>query len=422
MDKNSLRLELVPMDDRTDAEAPPPHPIDESLATTQPLQRAIFEPRLELTPVAHPAANADVDTSPKEAPTAAEASLDAIEIRSLERPVPKVNAAGAADAYIAQASREYAQGQIDKPLWDRAMTQSNGDASAAAATYINARAVALRIFDRKRRETRAPAAAERNDDPHARRDGVWQRYKVAVVAAAAIVPAAIAAALFMTSRGEEPAAQVAAAKVPAARVAAPAPPATVAAMAAQHAVAKSAQENAALEKKVQELRDAGNYNVMVLYANEWTRKDAGNAAAWDALRAGYVELHQYEDARSAAKRAVQIAPDDAVLWKHLAAVNLDLDDPEAALGAFDQAAARNSVDVDSLHAIALLQTRLGRTQEAKAAFDRAAAASPGDPVTACLRNGVAQMPPARDGYTMSRQVRAIDNRCHGRPDAVAPAR
>jgi hypothetical protein len=29
------------------------------------------------------------------------------------------------------------------------------------------------------------------------------------------------------------------------------------------------------------------------------------------------------------------------------------------------------------------------------------------------------MPAARDGYTMSRQVRAIDDRCHGRTEPVA---
>ena len=119
---------------------------------------------------------------------------------------------------------------------------------------------------------------------------------------------------------------------------------------------------------------------------------------------------------------MQLAPDDARLWRSLAAVNMDIDDPEAALAAYEQAAARNSVDVESMQAIALLHARLGRPQESKAAFDRAAAANPADPVTACLRAGVAQMPAARDGYTLSRQVRAIDNRCHGRDDAVASAR
>jgi len=103
-------------------------------------------------------------------------------------------------------------------------------------------------------------------------------------------------------------------------------------------------------------------------------------------------------------------------------VNMDLDDPDGALAAYEQASARNSTDVDSLHAIALLNTRLGKPQEAKGALDRAAAASPGDPITTCLRSGIAQMTAARDAYTISRQVRAIDNRCHGRAEAVASAR
>ena len=74
---------------------------------------------------------------------------------------------------------------------------------------------------------------------------------------------------------------------------------------------------------------------------------------------------------------------------------------------------------DLLHQVGLLQARLGRPQEAKAAFDRAAVVSPGDAITACLRAAVAQMPPLRDAYSMSRQIRAIDNRCHGRSETVA---
>ena len=31
------------------------------------------------------------------------------------------------------------------------------------------------------------------------------------------------------------------------------------------------------------------------------------------------------------------------------------------------------------------------------------------------------MTPARDAYTLSRQIRAIDNRCHGLGDPVAAA-
>jgi tetratricopeptide (TPR) repeat protein len=404
---------------------------------------------LELVPIDVPASDqapARPPAAPQSSPTtssahdvvaAAQASLDAhaIEIRPLERtfakpaPVPApgvgpgVASPASADAFIAQALREYAQGHLDAPLWDRALKQSNGDAEAAAATYIRARAIALRMLDRKRRETAKRAAAQLPDDHDSAmlpERGLWQRYKLAIVAAALIVPAGIAGAMFAASRGDEAVEPVpVAARAHKAPAAAPAPAPTAAV--ADHAGAKPSSSDA-LAQKVQELRDAGNYNVMVLFATEWTRKDPASATAWDALRVGYVHLRQYEDARNAAKKAVQLAPDDARLWRNLGAVNMDIDDPEAALAAYEQAAARNGADVDSLNAVAMLQARLGRPAEAKAAFERAAAAGPGDAVTACLRSGVAQMTAARDAYTLSRQVRAIDDRCHGRGEPVAAAR
>ena len=110
-------------------------------------------------------------------------------------------------------------------------------------------------------------------------------------------------------------------------------------------------------KKVQELRDAGNWNLVVLYAMEWTRKEPGNAMAWDQLRDGYRFLRQYEDARSAATKATQLAPDDARLWRKLGEANLDLDNPEGALAAFEQTVARNGQDVGSWQQIALIEAR-----------------------------------------------------------------
>jgi tetratricopeptide (TPR) repeat protein len=394
MDNGIQRLELVPMDGASSEEAPASALSPESSPTASPAQ----------------------DSAP-----AAEPPLDTIEVPPVERRYPSPVPDAASDPFIAQASREYAQGHVDTPLWDRALRQNDGDAEAAAAQYIPARAVALRILDRKRRDTVKRAATQAPDEeptiPEQR--SPWLRYRAAIAGAAVILSAGIAGAVYMTSSDEE---AVAATPPPAraASVPAAAPPATPAS--AEQSAAKVAAVNAALAAKVLELRDAGNFNVMVLHATEWTRKQPDNASAWDALRVGYVHLRQYEDARSAAKKAVQLAPDEAHLWRSLASVNLDVDDLEAALAAYEQAAARNSTDVDSLHAIALLHARLGRPQESKAAFDRAVAASPGDPVTTCLRNGVAQMPPARDGYTLSRQVRGIDNRCHGRSEAVAAAR
>jgi Flp pilus assembly protein TadD len=404
MKKAPLSLELVPMDVPASHEAPAAtSSTRESSTTTTPAQDVV---------------------------AAAEAALDAhsIDIEPFERTFPKpaprpplpvapAVSGSSADPFIAQALREYGQGDLDTPLWDHYLKLNDGNAEAAAAAYIPARAVALRMLGRKRpgAADRATARAPANDGPVSPEPSFWQRYRLAIVAAAVIVPASIAGAVLMSSRGDQTApAAPAAAQARKAPAAAPAPARPPAAQAAAKPSA-----SVALAQKVQELRDAGNFNVMVLYATEWTRKEPDNATAWDELRVGYVHLRQYDDARNAAKKAVQLAPEETRLWRNLAAVNLDLDDPEAALAAYEQAVARNSVDVDSLNAIALLQTRLGHPAEAKSAFERAAAASPGDAVTACLRGGIAQMPAARDAYTLSRQVRAIDDRCHGRAEPVA---
>jgi Flp pilus assembly protein TadD len=68
---------------------------------------------------------------------------------------------------------------------------------------------------------------------------------------------------------------------------------------------------------VRQLRAAGNWNVLVLYAAEWTRKEPDNAAAWNHLAVGYSNLRQYNDALDAAERAVQLAPADAIAWRNL---------------------------------------------------------------------------------------------------------
>lgn len=357
-----------------------------------------------------------VTASIPDAPSPGEESLDAIEIVGLDRAIPIRGRRADGDGYAAQAAKEYAQGHLDRPLWDLALAQANGDATAAAAIYVRARATALRLFDRDRRNDRRarPHAAASDDHvpPRIAKHTLWQRYRFAIVAAVAAASVAAVAAVLMASRSDDPAV---ASVVP--RPARKAPPPVVAS--APEPPKTAAAPVADFMKKVQELRDAGNWNLLVLYAMEWTRKDPSNAQAYDQLRDGYRYLRQYEDARSAAAKATQLAPDDARMWRKLGEANLDLDNPEGALAAFEQTVARNPQDVDSWQQIALLDARLGRTQESKAALDNASAAAPGDTVTACLRTGIAQMTAARDGYTMSRQIRAIDNRCRGLGDAVA---
>ena len=57
-----------------------------------------------------------------------------------------------------------------------------------------------------------------------------------------------------------------------------------------------------LEATVQQLKDAGNWNVLVLYASKWTRDQPDNAAAWKELSIGYANLHQFNDAAVAATK------------------------------------------------------------------------------------------------------------------------
>lgn len=403
-----MKLELVEIDDAAPASAAPP----EEDITVSPALAGPGAPASTLTLTL-----ADQAIAAPAPPARDDATID---LRPLDRPLPKAPATPVKiDRYAQQASREYAQGHVDQPLWDRAMSQAAGDKAAAAAIYVRARGTALRLLDRDRDldATRPlppppqaePVAARRN----AGRAATWRRYQVPVAAAVVLAVAAVATVFYLTGQDEPPrqAAPHAAAR-PATPVAAPAAAAPV-------AKADSRKELAALQAKIQELRDAGNWNVLVLYAVEWTRKEPDNAAAWNQLRAGYVYLRQYDDALAAARKAVQLAPNDAVLWRRLGEVNLDLDDAPAALTAFKEAVARDAADTDSLRAIGLLAARLGQPQEAKAAFDRALAAQPGDSVTVCLRNGAAQLPPARDAYTAMRQVSALDARCHGRAEGTA---
>lgn len=386
--------------------------------------------KLELVDIEDPSAKpapAAVDDDATVSPEMVRKDDATIDIKPLDRPVPITKGPPAKiDVYAQQAAREYAQGHVDQPLWDRALSQAHGDKTAAAAIYVRARGTALRLLDRDRRfdATRPLPPPPPEVDPHERRRvarrAAFARYRYPALGGLALLVVA-AGSVYYLLRGDAPApaAVVAARPAGVAPVAAAVKAATPAAPAAGKADA--ATSLAALQAKIQELRDAGNWNVLVLYSVEWTRREPDNPAAWNQLRAGYVYLRQYDDALAAAKKAVQLAPNDPVLWRHLGQVNVDLDDPPAALAAFREAVARDAADVASLQAIALLATRLGQPQEAKAALDRASAAQPGDPVTACLRSGLAQLAPARDAYTALRQVSAVDAKCHGRPDGTAVA-
>jgi len=125
-------------------------------------------------------------------------------------------------------------------------------------------------------------------------------------------------------------------------------------------------------------------------------------------------LRQYDDALGAAKKAMELAPDDPKMWRHLGVAHADVGDPAAALRAFDQAVARNASDAEAFRQIGMLNAQMSQVQEAGRAFDRALALSPGDATTLCMRSAVAQLSSApKDSYATAKQVKAIDGKCRG---------
>lgn len=378
-------------------------------------------------------------------PPLTRAAPEVIEVQSPDK-LPHADLHGAVpavDRFAREAAQQYAEGHIDQPLWDRAVAQHKGDSDAVEAAYLKARATALRLLDRELRQEHRPAArapvkhAETpppadgdaagalDDDGIDAGAGVQSadfarrrllgKYRTALIAGAVAVPVLIAGAWLMLGRSDPP--PVAAATRPA--VVAAAKPAASAPVKA--ATSAPQPVNAEFTLKLQQFRDTGNWNMVVLYAVEWTRREPANAAAWNELRAGYVNLRQYEDALAAARKAVDLAPTDAVLRRHLGNAELDVDDPAKALAAFTEAAARDPADLYSLQQIGLLNARAGRMPEAKSAFDLALGAQAGDPLTLCLKSGVAQLPVPKDAHAAALQVRTLDAKCRGTDIAAEPA-
>ncbi|MFO1314724.1 MAG: hypothetical protein U1F58_03890 [Burkholderiales bacterium] len=336
-----------------------------------------------------------------------------------------------ADRYLREATLQYQEGHVDAPLWTRALAQANGDKEAAAAIYVKSRAIALRMLERERRlrQPAAPAPDARpvvaaampdfggDDDPrHPPAESLFARFRVPIIAAGVSVPLLVGGWLAVghfTTPADDPAA------MPPVKAAAAAPSRSPAVATKPAATAKGAGAPAApagaspdLLRKIDELREAKNWNLLVLYLVEWTRRDPANVDAWNQLRAGYVTLRQYDDALTAAKKAVELAPADARMWARVGEVQLYRDDPAAALPAFEEAVARDDADVDSRLHIGMLHAQLGRAAEAKAAFDGALVIAPGDAQAQCLRTSVAQITASPgDTYGRARQVRAIDEKC-----------
>jgi tetratricopeptide (TPR) repeat protein len=401
-------LEVLPIE-------PPPDPATKG-ATSVPLGASTIE-RAPHVPVPH--VPAPLELVPQAAAAAAAA------------PPAEGNAPeDTADRYLKEAISQYSKGHIDQPLWNRALAQAHGDERAAADLYLTARATALRLLDRERRsKKRAPVAPVARvvrqqllevAEPVAYeietflQSGALHRYRAAIfVGAAALLLLLAAGGWLLNAYLHRADSSAAARSVPVSAQPKPHASAVV--------VARPKGAGPELMKKIQELRDAENWNVLVFYLTEWTRLEPANPDAWDQLRADYVWLKQSDDALGAAKKAAELAPDNPRLLRHLGEAYADVNDVAAALAAYEKAVARDESDAESLTQIGILNAQMGRVPEAKVAIDRALAVSPGDATATCLKSGLAQVSTApADSYATAKQVRAIDAQCRGTSVPVAP--
>jgi len=290
-----------------------------------------------------------------------------------------------ADEFLTAAAQEYEKGQVDDALWARSTAQAGGDESLAIAAYLRARATSLQLARREQQQRDKPArpatgGVTPSDDVHAAKPEspapvraeparlrIDSKLLYAGAAAAALAIVLVTWLLLSSRHGDTANAMAAASSAP--------PPAVKRVAAAPAAVVTAQPSEPSLEARVTELRKAKNWNVLVLYAVEWTRKEPSNAAAWDALSTGYSNLRQHAEALDAANKAVALAPSDAAYLRTLGNANLALDRFPEAGAAFDRALAVTADDVDALCGAAEVAQKEGRSRDADAFARRVSAAN-----------------------------------------------
>jgi tetratricopeptide (TPR) repeat protein len=289
-----------------------------------------------------------------------------------------------ADEFLTAAAQEYEKGQLDDALWARSTAQAGGDESLAIAAYLRARATSLQLARREQQQRDkpagpAPGAATPSDAAPAvkaaaapgRAEAARMRIDSKLLyagAAAAALAVVLVTWLLLSSRHDDAPNAIAAAS-------SAAPPAVKRVAAEPPAVVAAQPSEPSLEARVTELGKAKNWNVLVLYAVEWTRKEPSNAAAWNALSTGYSNLRQHAEALDAANKAVALAPSDAAYLRTLGNANLALDRFPEAGAAFDRALAVTADDVDALCGAAEVAQKEGRARDADAFARRASAAN-----------------------------------------------
>lgn len=350
---------------------------------------------------------------------------------------PAVAAEGDAagtDKFLAEAAREFQAGQLDQPLWARAVVQASGNQELARPAYLRARATALRVAKRNERTGRsaghAGAALGVEDAPVGRKSRGADTSKesgqgyhrvaamlrkrpmwVACILGSLVLVAGLIALLSGSDRADPPHGATVPPPVNESR---PSTPPNNAQTAGSNAGGPTRPEttNQDFASQLQALKDAGNWNVLVLYAAEWTRKQPRNPNAWKELSAGYLKLRQFNDAFDAATKAVGMAPGDFLMWRNLGQVNIALNEPAAALLAFERAGDLNNEDVTSLVQTGTLNMQFGRLPAAKIAFAKALAASPDNVDALCGAALIAQQEGrVKEAEAMTRQLKDSGGRC-----------
>jgi tetratricopeptide (TPR) repeat protein len=293
-----------------------------------------------------------------------------------------------ADEFLAAAAREYQAGNIDQALWRRAADECGDDASLVIAAYLRARATALQLRHKpdERSQIQSRGAGSRQgasdrkleSEPSVeivstklagvRPQGV--RPKVLYLAGAVAALASVVAVVWLIAspRGSESVHQpiVSAAAPSANQSTSPTPLGSELPLVSRSGGTDQGDPAPAFETTVQQLKNDGKWNVLVLYATEWARKEPNNAAAWYELSVGYAKLRQLEEAFDAATKAVQLSPGDSLFWRNLGHINLAVERlPEAGI-AFDRALAVGPDDADALCGVALVAQRQGRPKDADA--------------------------------------------------------
>ena len=326
---------------------------------------------------------------------------------------------------LAEATHEFDAGTVDKALWAKAMDLAGNDSAAAKHGYLRARVAALRATKRAKRveqtAARARALAQEEKEWIAASPRTRARFRRTTLVAGALgcVVAIVIGYLALRPADNTPPPVASDSPSPIAK-AARAKPATAAKSAAVKTGADRPNVTSEdFEAKVQELKAAGNWNVLVLYAVEWTRKTSGNADAWNELGMGYMKLRQFSDALDATTKASQLAPGNVEIWQRLGEINVILQKPAAAIAAYEKAVALKPRDVASHIQIGVQNALLGQLSQARTAFAHALDVSPMDADALCGTAAIAQKEGhQKDVEAIGRQLKAADLRC---PESVAAA-